>query len=273
MRALLHKSVNLLPMRWRRWIKHVPGVAALQRRVVERYLTQAPFVHTIRGGAADGLRFEVTLPLDKAVWLGLYEEQFASALRAAVARGDVCYDIGGYRGYMTGVMALAGAGAVYTFEPLPGNRRALERLRALNPALPVTIVPAAIGDTDGEARLGVMPDNSMGKLASSTFQPDAHPIASIAVPVRRLDSLARAGEIPPPSVMKIDVEGAEVDVLRGAAEVLAAHRPRIFLEAHNEELEAACRIELLRHGYVIRRLDAPASSEQTRHLAAERDHG
>ena len=70
------------------------------------------FEHTIDYGPAKGLRMPVRLPDDKGFWKGTYEEGFCSLLAAAVKHGDVCHDIGAFRGYTAGVMALAGASEV-----------------------------------------------------------------------------------------------------------------------------------------------------------------
>ncbi len=268
-KKLLRSSVNAIPPALRGWIKHIPGVAGFQRLLVNHVLSGEPFVHTINSGPASGLTFEVTLPLDKAIWAGTYESEFAEAIFRGVKLGDVCYDIGGYRGYMSGAMALAGASRVLVFEPLPANQRALQRLCDLNPGLSIELKPVAVGNTDGSIRLQVMPDPSMGKLVTSTFQVGAEPTGEIEVSIRRIDSMVQAQEIPAPQVIKIDVEGAELDVLRGAADVLSASRPRVFLEAHSAALEQACSQELARHGYAVRRLESnPNGDEHTRHLIA-----
>lgn len=269
MKKILRASVNYMPYGIRHWVKHIPGVAGLQRRLVSQILAGDPFVHTINGGPAAGLRIEVNLPRDKAIWAGTYEPEFTAAIVGGVKVGDVCYDIGGYRGYMAGAMALAGASRVFVFEPLPANLQALQRLRTLNPQLPIEIEPFAVGDINGSMRLKVMPDASMGKLVTSSFQAGAPFETEIDVAIRRLESLVTSREIPPPHIIKIDVEGAEMDVLCGAADVLRVSRPRIFLEAHTATLEAACTRELSRQGYRIRRLEAdPGGEEQTRHLIA-----
>src|SRR5215813_3415438 len=134
MKALLRASVNLLPQWARHWIKHMPGVAASQRWLLRRYLEGQPFVHTVNVGPATGLIFQITLPQDKPIWTGTYEHEFTRAIVEHIGRGDICYDIGGYRGFMSGVMALAGASRVLVFEPLPMNQQALRRLCELNPA-------------------------------------------------------------------------------------------------------------------------------------------
>lgn len=269
MKTLLRYSVNLLPDSVRGWIRHIPGLAVLQRLLVNRVLAGEPFLHTINCGPASGLVFEVTLPLDKSIWAGTYEDAFAWSIAQAIKPGEVCYDVGGYRGYMTGAMALARASRVLVFEPLPENQQALLRLCALNPNLRIELRPVAVGDLDGLIQLRVMADSSMGKLETSTFQAGAPIEKEIQVTIRRIDSMVHAQEIPPPDLMKIDVEGAELDVLRGAAEVLARNRPRIFLEAHSASLERACTEELARHGYIVRRLESvPGGEETARHLVA-----
>jgi FkbM family methyltransferase len=267
LKSMLGEGVNYIPYPLRPWIKNVPGIAGLQRWLVARFLSDEPFVHTINVGPAAGLRFEVTLPLDKLVWAGVYEPEFTSAIVEHVKPGDVCYDIGGYRGYISGVMALAGASKVFVFEPLPANQMAVRRLCELNSQLPIDIIAVALGNIDGLAALKVMLDASMGKLANSSFQVEAPAITEMRVMVRRIDSLLQSREIPPPNVVKIDVEGAELDVLSGALDMLRVFRPTLFLEAHGGALEEACSQQLLRLGYKVRRLEDDIDGrESARHL-------
>src|ERR1039458_6473418 len=267
LKSVLGEGVNYIPYSLRPWIKSIPGIARLQRWLVARCLSDRPFVHTINVGPARGLRFEITLPLDKAVWTGIYEPEFTAAIAEHVKAGDICYDIGGYRGFVSGVMALAGAMKVFVFEPLPSNQQALRRLCELNPQLPINLITVALGDADDPAFLKIMPDPSMGKLAKSSFQADATALGEIPVMVRRIDSLLQGREIPPPDVVKIDVEGAELDVLSGALEMLRMSRPAIFLEAHSAALEKACSQQFLRLGYKIHRLEQDIRGEESaRHL-------
>jgi FkbM family methyltransferase len=218
-------------------------------------MTSEPFLHVARGGPADGLTFEITLPLDKGIWTGTYELAFASAIARHIKPGDICYDIGGYRGYMSGVMAHAGASKVYIFEPLPKNQSALRRLAELNPGLPLELVPFALANSDGSMLFKIMPDASMGKLSTSAFQPDAVVMAEISVEIMKLDSVIREKRFAPPNVIKIDVEGAEMDVLLGAEQVLRKGRPRMFIEAHSAQLKAECTKFLSNLGYSIQLLE------------------
>ena len=268
-RQALAGSVNAVPFGLRRSIRRVPGLAGLQRWLVGRFLSDRPFVHEINAGPAAGLRFEVTLPLDKLVWTGTYEDEFSAALGEAVEPGDVCYDIGGYRGFSAGIMALAGAAKVFVFEPVAANQRAISRLCSLNPTLPLQLLPMAVGRTDGVVRLKVMPDSSMAKLADSDFQADVPPVEEIEVTACRIDTLVAAKRIPPPDVIKIDVEGAELDVLRGAAGTLRDGKPTVLVEVHTSALARACAEELVAMGYRVRPVE-PDRDEHVypRHLLA-----
>jgi FkbM family methyltransferase len=246
----LQRSVNFIPWRMRGWIKHLPLIALMQRWFFRRFLANREFLHVINAGPAKGLNYPVRLPEDKAIWAGTYESDFARALADAVSPGDVCYDIGGFRGFFSGVLALRGASLVVTFEPFPENCEQLRRLVQHNPGLPLQVEPLALGDRDGAVQFNVMPEASMGKIADSPFQSDAKETSVINVPLRRIDSLVAEGMLPP-KVMKIDVEGAEVKVLSGALEVLRRERPRLFIEAHSHELAQGCAAILEGLGYTV----------------------
>ena len=273
MKTLLRSSVNLLPAGARHWIKHIPGVAAAQRWLVKHLLSGEPFVHIINAGPARGLLFEVTLPDDKAIWSGTFEPEFSRTLYEAVQNGDVCYDIGGYRGYMSGVLALAGASQVIVFEPLPENLARLKRLVELNPKLAIIVEEMAVGRSDGQVHFKIMPDQSMGKLANSTFQEEQVASNEILVRLACLDTCIFGLGLPQPNLMKIDVEGAEVDVLDGARRTLAECRPLVLIEAHSEHLAGLCTQRLQASGYQIRQLEkGRLDPQQPRHLLAESSH-
>lgn len=248
---VLERSVNLIPWQARRWVKHMPVVARLQRMFFRRFLSGRSFLHTINAGPAKGLVYPITLPLDKAIWTGAYETEFAEAVASSVNHGDVCYDIGAYRGFFSGVFALAGAKRVIAFEPFPQNCAQLHRLALSNPQLPLAIENVAVGREDGIAEFNVMPDSSMGKLASSSFQSEVPSAAVLKVSLRSLDSLISERKYPAPQIMKIDVEGAELDVLRGAENTLKKDRPVLFIEAHSRTLAAECTQLLAAIGYRV----------------------
>ena len=250
---LLQRSIGLVPWGLRESIKSQPFIAYAQRKLLKTYLYDREFVHVIDGGPARGLRYAVTLPEDKGVWTGTYELPFSNALAAAVCPDNVCYDVGGWRGFFSGIMALRGARKVYVFEPLPENVKRIRKMIELNPALPLELFESAIGEKDGQAEFLVMPETSMGKLAESKFQPAATELNRIAVSIFTLDSLIESGRIAPPDVVKIDVEGAELLVLKGFVDALRNYRPTLFTEIHSHELAQECTsfLESLGYGVVV----------------------
>jgi hypothetical protein len=73
--------------------------------------------------------------------------------------------------------------------------------------------------------------STAGRLASVTSDISQHK-AVIEVAIRRLDTIIKEGGLPPPDLIKIDVEGAEADVLDGAKETIQNYRPILIIELH-----------------------------------------
>ena len=248
---LFQSSVNFIPWHFRGWIKHIPIIAAVQRQLLKRFLFHREFLHIINAGPAKGLKYPVTLPYDKGIWAGTYEPEFSAVIAKNVKLGDVCYDVGAYRGFFSGVFALAGASLVVAFEPFPENYHHLRRLAEINPTLPLRLESMAVGDKDGPADFRVMPESSMGKISESLFQPDRKGSSTVVVAMHRLDSLVLKGTLPPPQTIKIDVEGAEVSVLDGASAILRDYHPTLFIEAHTSDLKSSCTTRLQQLGYKV----------------------
>ena len=259
-KVLLRQSVNLVPWKIRDQIRCVPGLAAFQRWLVRRFIGGESFVHEINAGPGKGLKVMVKLPEDKGLWTGTYETSFVGAIADAVKPGNTCLDIGSYHGFVGGVMAQRGAAKVFCFDPLPQNVAAIKELIELNPSLGFTVRAEAVGEKDGTATFEIMPESSMGKLTASQFQTGCHGAEVISVPVRSLDSLLEAGVFPMPSLLKIDVEGAETGVLTGARKLLAIGNPVIFIEAHSAELKKNCERILHEAGYEIEKLAGSGAS-------------
>lgn len=272
-RKALQNSVRLVPWRLRAVIKRIPLVAELQRWIVQRTFEGREFVHVVDAGPAKGLRSIVVLPDDKGIWTGTYELSFVSALTGTIRPGDVCFDVGGWRGYVGGAMAIAGAAQVVIFEPLPANCDRIRALQRLNPRLPIRLVQAAVAEADSQTRFAVMPATSMGKLCDAPFQAGVCGKESITVDVVSLDSWLERSNSPLPQVVKVDVEGAELMVLKGARRMLQQSRPTWFIEAHSHTLAAEV-VEILEPlGYDVRTLETDkrpdgASEPEVCHIAA-----
>jgi FkbM family methyltransferase len=227
------------------------------------------FPHKINAGPARGLYYPIHLPQDKQIWIGTYETEVARAICDAVIPGKACFDIGAHRGFLSGVMAVAGASEVHCFEPNPGNIKQLRSLRDLNKEYRFILHEMAVGNHSGTAEFLLMGQSSMGKVQESDFQSDVPDAGKLTVQAGRLDDLIDEGAIPPPGLIKIDVEGAEEFVLEGGAKLLRKHRPHIILEAHSQLLARRCTSALRDAGYRVESLhhndDLEENPEATSH--------
>ena len=246
-KGFIQQVLDRIPFSVRSKIKNVPVVKQLQAFIMHKFLDGKEFTAAISGGPAKGLLFPVKLPQDKQMWIGTWELDFAEALQQYVQPGWVCYDIGGYKGYYSGVMALKGASNVFVFEPMPGNIEKIKKLIALNPSLPITLKEYAVSDNNGQAVFKLMPEETMGKLATSSFQKEDEAVTSLTVDCITLDELISKGT-PEPDFIKIDVEGAEEFVLKGANELLQRKKPFLMIEVHSPAIGERC-VQLLKEQY------------------------
>jgi FkbM family methyltransferase len=186
-------------------------------------------VRDIRGGPAAGLKI-IPLMGDREIALGTYEGPVQQALMRSVTPGAVVYDIGANIGFFTMLSArLAGPGGqVYAFEPVARNAAAIGRSARLNGFGTVTVFDCAVGAAGGMAELNTARHIGGAMLASVGAPPDRS--GSVEVEVVVIDDLLRDGRLRPPTLVKIDVEGAELDVLRGMTATLSTHAPVLIVE-------------------------------------------
>ena len=165
--------------------------------------------------------------------LGAYEPEAVEALRQAVKAGSCCIDVGANIGYYTILMArLTGAaGHVIAFEPFPRNLRTLRENVDMNRIPNIQLEPLALGETNGLLSLHFAADEDSSATPSSKGYAVQGRTEKIEVPMVSLDEYLSRGA-PVPRLIKIDVEGAELDVLRGAQRTLAEAGPDILLEVH-----------------------------------------
>jgi FkbM family methyltransferase len=193
----------------------------------------------IQEGPGQGLRFNTGGSAVSFV-MGSSQQPEQLALKAMLAEGANFYDIGANVGFFTVIAArfLGPAGRIFCFEPLPTNHQQIRHNATLNGFTNIEIVETALGNIDGEASFWTSAEPTWGKLVSTGKVPDKM-TGEIKVPVRRLDGIIAESGLVPPDAIKIDVEGAEVDVLLGAMETLRRYRPRLLIELHGTNAAVA----------------------------------
>ncbi len=169
------------------------------------------------------------------LWGGAYEPKFARAILARVAAGDIVWDVGANIGFYSRQFAeLAGAdGLVVAFEPSP---QTFERLRDVAAQFGnIQCRQIALADSIGEAEFYV---GSAGNGETNSFAASHVPDrTAIRVKITRGEAFATENPRLSPSVIKIDVEGFELEVVKGLGELLNSPALRaVFIEMHFEIL-------------------------------------
>jgi FkbM family methyltransferase len=177
--------------------------------------------------------------------LGTYEGYMQAALCRYLRPGSVYFDVGAHAGFHSLVAAtLVGpSGRVFAFEPNPRAQQSIRRQVAANPSLPVTLLPYAVLDRCGTVGF------SAKRVGSAQSHVD--PTGETTVDARTLDSVVADKLAPPPSVIKIDVEGAESAVLDGAMKLITTHRPVVLCDENDKSTLAMVDKKLRPVGYEI----------------------
>ncbi len=185
--------------------------------------------HRILGGQLKGRRLVTSWYNYPAAILGYTEKDLLAWFAANVKRGESWLDVGAHYGYTALALAdLVGPGGrVWAFEPMAATAGHLIDTIALNHASHVTVLPLALGDPDAFRldRLGVV----------RGMADHGHATNGSAILVSSLDWLwpricGASGSI---HGVKIDVQGMELDVLRGMRQILRAQRPTLVVELHH----------------------------------------
>jgi FkbM family methyltransferase len=181
------------------------------------------FLATLRHGRQVPLLYRELI----GTWVlitGEYEEAEADAV-AMLARPDaVTIDVGAHAGIIT-TAAAGAAREVWSFEPTPETSSRLDETVRLNGLGNVTVFRNAVGVGRSSATIDSTADPGLVTIGTG----------SLDVAVVALDDVWEDHGRPPVSLVKIDVEGAEEDVIRGARCLLAVCQPAVLVEVTDGE--------------------------------------
>jgi FkbM family methyltransferase len=224
-----------------------PGSATVSGRIMRAPLQLIPrgTVVPILQGPLRGKRWIVDSGIHR-LWLGSYEMSKMALAARWVNSGDTVFDIGAHVGIYTLLFSgrVGNPGHVVSFEPSPRNVAFLRRHVQLNRLGNVTVIEAALSSSARTARFSLTDSLSTGHLASC---------GTLDVQTLTIDAVVES-QHRVPALMKIDVEGAEMEVLLGAEGALTDVRPVILIATHSEALKRACTEYLIRKAYRVRSL-------------------
>jgi len=200
-----------------------PGLGRLARRLIRNR------VWTIEKGQGVGLKF--TDIRNPEYILGSSELPVQDALARQVRMGGVVYDVGANLGFFSMIAAkLVGtSGQVYSFEPVIENAATIRLNAKLNQLPNLTCFELAVGSRAGNLELLLSDWNGGASLSPTSVKP-TEAVARREVCVVALDDFITEQRLLPPTFVKIDVEGFELEVMQGMSKTIAACQPTLLFE-------------------------------------------
>jgi FkbM family methyltransferase len=250
----------------RRWLGLI--YLALSENRVVRSLRQAPLLGAVVHGIShlflpwnsriwveveDGLAPRLKLHLnpryDSGYWRGDYEENIRAVFAKHLKLGDVMYDVGANIGFFSLLAArLVGPpGLVFAFEPDPDNASRIQEHIEANSLKQISVVTSPVWSSNERVFFARSSDHSSRLIGSVTMARDS--AEGFYLQAVTLDDFARRHGAP--MLVKMDVEGGEAEVLKGALRVFSDSRPRLLCEVHHEAAARAVRDWLRERSYTF----------------------
>lgn len=211
--------------------------------VVKLKLVLRPEAHSkIKNGLGFGLTWTHKVS-DMRYLLGEYEPELATWLKSKMEQGYSFIDIGANAGYFSLLAAKYSASKeqrIIAVEPIKENLELIRNHIALNNLSRIEVLSIAVADTDRVVEFSSSPN-----LAANTYNETSslHKTSpKISIEAKCLDSICDNLQLKK-FVVKIDVEGVELDVLKGAKNTLLTHKPELMLathECHSKGVERDC---------------------------------
>jgi len=215
----------------------------------------------VESGAAAGLWLKVNPRTAEQLCKGHAEPAIQKLLAEHLRPGMVFYDAGANIGFFSLLAArLVGeTGRVFAFEPDPDIAARLRENARRNAFSWLTSVEAAVYSRGGAIQFERAsqldsPDRGTGRVTQAQRGANGNtPPGDATVNALTLDDFVQ--DHAQPDMLKIDVEGAEVEALRGARQLLHQRHPLILCELHSAECDAGVRAILAQVGYTVSQLD------------------
>ncbi len=191
----------------------------------------------VRNGIAKGLKFNTGESCPELA-LGTYEVPIQKIFAQHLKTGDVFYDIGANVGFFSIIAAkLVGEGGkVYAFEPGSENAKSIRHNGELNNFNQIEVIEKAVSNTSGTGEFLLAKYSGGHALATADAPPDL--AGKVTVNLVSIDDLIASEQIEPPNFVKIDVEGAELDVLKGMTQTIKTYQPSVIYEVDDGDRAA-----------------------------------
>jgi len=223
----------------------IPGVGGALRRLAHACMPGGSRLWVrIPHGCGEGLWMYADMRVELGYANGRHEPWMQDLLKSELKPGGCFYDLGAHSGFFSllAARAVGPSGAVLAVEADPENAEIVRANVARNRLQQVTVLESAVWSSSGQVSFAPASTSTQGHIAADGQ-------AGRAVPAVSLDDMVFRDGHRPPDFIKMDVEGAEWDVLQGASRVLAGGRPKLLCEIHHPEQSADIQALLAEYGY------------------------
>lgn len=231
---LIPRILGMVPVSVRRAMIGAEDNPSWIANLVHRWLNRIPVgreeIFNCKGDLA-GFRMVTEWQRYRGLVYGNWEPEVSSIVRASVREGMTVLDVGGHIGYYTLLLAkcVGKSGRVFSFEPSPENFELLDRNIRLNHVTQVEALPLAVFSSKGISTITIPDGGSNSGGASVISQVGAR---EFQVETITLDNFCAERNIRP-EFIKMDVEGAEFNVLLGGEATIRNCRPQMLIEVHH----------------------------------------
>ena len=218
-------------MRLASWLNRISprGKGAIPRMIGRRFGSRWKATIRTDSGcrlAVDPANLDLFVTIENE---GAWEPWIRSVCQTAMRGGGVMFDVGANAGAISNETALACPGiTIKAFEPQAELARLVLVSSVINELENIDVYPVAVGDHEGTVQLHQPAHALHASLESSGEAGES----VVEVPLITLDGAVASGTIPPPDFIKVDVEGGELGVLKGAEGILKRYQPAVIFEAN-----------------------------------------
>ena len=190
-------------------------------------------VHRIPFGPIRGRKLFMSPQISPRMWFGIDEPWIAQLCKSQLRQNSVVYDIGAHIGYTTVLFAhyLKGTGAIHAFEILPSTAKLLQNTVEANHFQNIVIHAVGLGAEEAIQQLSIGPTAMTSIRATQREGQRAERCEIVA-----LDKYRHKQGLPRPALMKVDIEGAEIQFLQGSLELIDECQPTMIIEFHSKDL-------------------------------------
>ncbi|HZG24359.1 MAG TPA: FkbM family methyltransferase [Chitinophagaceae bacterium] len=229
------------------------------KQSIQRAIWPYGSVTKILRGHLKGYKFFISENSGWSPILGRWEPESHEIFVRMIKPGQTVFDLGANNGIHSMLFSrlVGDTGKVFAFEPLPSNITELEKNKSLNKITNIKVVAAAVGDKDGHATFYLGNLDKQGSIVGIGSQSGRE----VEVKLTTLKTFIETENVKP-DFLKIDIEGAESDALKGMGDLISAIRPAFFIELHTPEQDKKVGEILQKFNYKVYRLtEKPAEND------------